>query len=79
MGKPVIASRIGGLSDIVRHNKTGILFAPGNIDELSAAMDALQRNASSRNAMGAMARQEIINFQAGSVVSRIEQIYREVS
>jgi glycosyltransferase involved in cell wall biosynthesis len=32
---PVIASRVGGLEEIVLHEKTGYLFTPGNADELA--------------------------------------------
>lgn len=34
-GKPVIASKIGQIENIIEHNKTGILVEPGNIDELT--------------------------------------------
>lgn len=32
--KPSIASNIGGIPEIVEHNKTGLLFEPGNIEQL---------------------------------------------
>ena len=32
--RPVIASRIGGVPEIVEHNKNGLLFEPGNIEQL---------------------------------------------
>jgi glycosyltransferase involved in cell wall biosynthesis len=35
-GKPVICSRIGGLPEIVDHDKTGLLFEPGNAVDLAA-------------------------------------------
>ncbi len=34
-GKPIICSRIGGLSEIVEDRITGLLFEPGNTEELS--------------------------------------------
>ena len=34
-GKIVIASNIGGIPDVIENNKTGFLFEPGNVDELS--------------------------------------------
>lgn len=34
-GKAVICSRIGGLPEIVEHGKTGLLFEPGNDDDLA--------------------------------------------
>jgi len=34
-GLPVIASEIGGIPEMVRDGETGILFAPGNVEELA--------------------------------------------
>ena len=33
-GKPVIGSRIGGIPEMVEHNKTGLLFEPANVEQL---------------------------------------------
>jgi glycosyltransferase involved in cell wall biosynthesis len=33
-GKPVVASRIGALPEIVAEGRTGLLFAPGNVEEM---------------------------------------------
>lgn len=35
LGKPVIASNIGGIPEIVLHGKTGYIFEPKNVNELS--------------------------------------------
>ena len=32
--RPVISSRIGGLPEVVEHDRTGLLFTPDNVDEL---------------------------------------------
>ena len=37
-GKPVIASRIGGLARLVHHERNGFHFEPGNASELTASM-----------------------------------------
>ena len=37
-GLPVIASRIGALSDIVTDGETGLLFDPGNAQDLAHKM-----------------------------------------
>lgn len=37
--KTVIASNIGGIPDVIQHNKTGYLFEPGNSKELSQLID----------------------------------------
>ncbi|MBI2099140.1 glycosyltransferase [Candidatus Uhrbacteria bacterium] len=38
-GVPVLASRIGGIPEMVDEGISGLLFAPGNIDSLLAAME----------------------------------------
>lgn len=35
-GRPVLASRGGGLADLVRHGETGLLFEPGDASDLAA-------------------------------------------
>lgn len=41
MGKPVVAGRIGQVEEIVAHGETGVLFDPGNIEQLAAALAKL--------------------------------------
>ena len=40
-GVPVVASRIGGLPDLIQHELNGLLFEPGNVDALATALQAL--------------------------------------
>jgi glycosyltransferase involved in cell wall biosynthesis len=44
-GLPVIASRIGGLPEFVEDGVTGLLFEPGNVDDLTAKVRLLWSNA----------------------------------
>ncbi len=79
MGRPIIASRIGGLSDIIVDGETGLLVPPGNAQELRKAIQCLLDDPVLRERMGNMAKQRVVEFQAKSVVSRYEQVYREVT
>ena len=38
---PVICSRIGGLPEIVKPNENGMLFTPGNVEELTDILNGL--------------------------------------
>jgi glycosyltransferase involved in cell wall biosynthesis len=78
MGKPVIASRIGGLSDIISDGETGILVEPGNPEALGQAMQLLIDNPEQRKYMGTLAAQKVTEFQAKTVVSRIEEVYHDL-
>lgn len=78
MGRPVVASRIGGLPDIVDDGKTGLLVPPGDEQALRTAIKCLLDDAALREQMGARAKQQVVQFKASTVVPRIEEVYREV-
>lgn len=77
-GKPVIASRIGGLTDMVLPGRTGLLVAPGDVPELRAALSRLLADPEERERYGAAGKAQAATFQAGSVVPRIEDAYRRL-
>ena len=55
-GVPVVASAVGGVPDILLPD-AGILFAPGDVDALAAALIRMIDDADLRNRMGAAGRQ----------------------
>jgi glycosyltransferase involved in cell wall biosynthesis len=55
-GRPVVASRVGGLVEAVVDGETGLLVAPGDITGLRAALERLLGDAALRRRMGAAAR-----------------------
>ena len=46
-GTPVVASRLGGLAEIVEDGRTGRLFRPGDPDDLLSAVRAIDRDGAS--------------------------------
>ncbi len=77
-GRPVIASRIGGLTEIVLDGATGLLVPAGEHEALRDAMQRLIGDPDLRLRMGQAGRQRVSDFQASAVVPRIEQIYRQL-
>lgn len=57
VGKPVVASDLGGLPDIVRNGKSGILFRPGSIADLTEKVRYLTERPAEIEAMGRYGRQ----------------------
>jgi glycosyltransferase involved in cell wall biosynthesis len=78
-GKPVVATRNGGLSDLVLDGQTGLLVRPGDVRELSAALTSLQGTAGRRAAMGAAGRRRAARFTARAVIPRLEAVYRSAT
>lgn len=77
-GTPVIASRIGGLTDIVTDGDSGLLTPPGDVMALRQAIVRLLQDNVLRDRMGTAARARVKVFQASSVVPQIEQVYQEL-
>jgi glycosyltransferase involved in cell wall biosynthesis len=58
-GKPVIASRIGGIPEIVKNWETGMLFDPGDYDNLSLKIKFLLNHPQKAVEMGKVARKYV--------------------
>jgi glycosyltransferase involved in cell wall biosynthesis len=78
-GLPVIASRIGALADIVTDGKTGLLFEPGNPQDLADKMAWAQAKPERMVAMGRNARAQYeAEFSAEVNYRRLMEIYAGV-
>jgi glycosyltransferase involved in cell wall biosynthesis len=77
-GLPVIASRIGGIPELIEHGVNGLLFSPNSVDQLAEAIQRLVTDESllcelSRNALRAGREYLIRNH-----VDRLLTIYENV-
>lgn len=70
-GLPVVATRIGGIPEIVLDGQTGILFGTGHVNGFVAALDRLLNSADLRRQMGEAARRYVAaEFDAHRVYNR---------
>jgi glycosyltransferase involved in cell wall biosynthesis len=80
-GVPVVASRVEGVPEAIRHGEEGLLCEPGNADPLAAAIEeivadqgrldyaAMSRNAQQRH-------REL--FSSRAMAAGVARVYREV-
>jgi glycosyltransferase involved in cell wall biosynthesis len=58
-GKPVVASRVGGIPETVDDGETGILIDPGNVNQLADSIARLAKDPELRAAMGRAGRAKV--------------------
>lgn len=76
---PVIAFRSGGLTDVIQHERTGLLVTPGSTAELAQALDRMLDAPERARALGTAGRIFALSaFSPESAGRRYADIYREV-
>lgn len=76
-GRALIATRVGGIPELVRDGENGYLVAPGNATELAAALSRLITDDASRERMGRAAAERSREYRADALVPRFESLYAE--
>jgi glycosyltransferase involved in cell wall biosynthesis len=74
-GCPVVASRIGGIPEIVEDGRTGVLIPPGDVAALAEAIAGLLADPARRTALGAAARSAAARFAPDVVAAQVEAVY----
>ena len=78
-GIPVIASRVGGVPDLVEDGKTGIIVNPKDIPDLKRALLKLLNDSELKLEMGKKARRRIeLEFTWDKICDKLEAFYSEV-
>jgi len=78
-GKPVIACNVGGATEIITHNQTGILIPPANPQAISKAILDLTKNPAKARALGQAARERVAKkYTIKSMVDQTLEVYESV-
>jgi len=76
-GLPVVASRTGGIPEIVENGFSGLLVEPGNADALAAAAAELLENASLRDCLARAGLERVKErFSWDSIAAELAEFYR---
>ena len=79
-GKPVIASKVGGLREIIRDGENGFLVEPGNVEMITKRLGLLIKNKALRDQLGQAAKREVFSgYLIQDKMLRLEQIWGEMA
>ena len=77
---PVVASRVGGLPEVIEHGVTGYLHPPDALDEMADSVVLLLTDEARRRAMGVEAARQVgERFCADRIVPQYEACYRRLT
>jgi glycosyltransferase involved in cell wall biosynthesis len=77
-GKPIVASRVGGVPEIIEDGKTGILVEPKNIKSLAEGLERVLLREGEAREMGRRAKKEIVKFDVKNMIVAYEKLYERL-
>jgi glycosyltransferase involved in cell wall biosynthesis len=78
-GKPVITTPVGSIPEVVEHNKNGILFTPGDLDQLKKIILDVISDRSKYDCMRRNAMNTAEHYYPESIKTELERLYSEIS
>jgi glycosyltransferase involved in cell wall biosynthesis len=75
---PVIGSNVAGIPFIVEDNKTGLLFEPGNANDLTTKIRKLMGSPKLRIELTKNARSFVEQFDAGRIAAKYDELYGSI-
>ena len=77
LGKPIVASDVGGIPDLVIHNHNGLLVPPADVEGLVNSINELLHDPIKRKAMGDRGKVVAADYSAEAMIQKIDQLYDE--
>lgn len=80
LSKAVVASKVGGLRELIEDGENGFLVDPGDVRVLSQKISRLLEDKPLREALGRAAREKVFaEYLAADKVARLETIWQEMA
>jgi len=77
--RPVVATRVGGVPDVVTEGEDGFLVEVGDIDGIANALATLARDPELRRRMGESGRERVLpRYRVERLVDDVDALYREL-
>jgi glycosyltransferase involved in cell wall biosynthesis len=78
-GTPVVANRVGGVPDVVRHGVDGFLVEPGDVAQAAARVADLAQDQSLRAQLAASGRERVLRrYSVERLVDDVDRLYRSL-
>jgi glycosyltransferase involved in cell wall biosynthesis len=79
LGRPLVAPAHGGALEMIDHDRTGLLFAPGDAAALAAAILRLHAEPGLGARLGRAARERALQtFSVEAHVARVQAVYERL-
>ena len=79
LGKPIVASDVGGIPDLVVNGENGFLVPVGDVGALADAINRLIQKPGMRKKMGRCGKKIAVDYSADAMVQKIDRLYRELA
>jgi len=79
MGTPVVATRVGGVPEVLRDEENGLLVEPGDVEAFSNALQRIVNDDALRARLAAAAAPSVEQYSADKIYGRLEQILEEAA
>jgi glycosyltransferase involved in cell wall biosynthesis len=78
-GCPVVATRVGGVPDVVEEGETGFLVASGDTEALAARLAELAADPQLRRRLGDAGRERVMSrYRVGRLLDDVDRLYRSL-
>jgi len=77
-GVPIVASKVGGVPDVVKHGENGLLVPPRDPNALADAIIYLLENEDIRKKMGTKGKEIVENYAWEKIAEKYEKVYQSV-
>lgn len=77
-GVPIVATRVGGIPNVLEEGRAGLLVPPGSVADLARGILALRERPALGRELVARARQRVVGYSSRRMATQYENIYREL-
>lgn len=78
-GKAIVASNLREISDIITHERNGLLFNPKNSEELAQCVNNFLKDCKLRESLGKQAKQDSKEYSLSEVSNKIMSLYNTLT